>query len=108
MSQDGLTPTRRQALREKGETLYGKYCGTGGRGICAESFCVYHISRGEGVVAEDLIQYLEAVVEKLSVDDPQDRLESTRGLIHRIQHHLAQSPDCLPTAGPQLRDYVSE
>ena len=36
----GLAPERRAMLANKGRRLYGKYCGTRGRGICAESFAV--------------------------------------------------------------------
>jgi len=42
---DDMGPERRASLADKGRRLYGKFCGTGGRGICAESFAVYHISR---------------------------------------------------------------
>ena len=35
---DELAPDRRAALADTGRRLYGKFCGTGGRGIRAESF----------------------------------------------------------------------
>ena len=47
--QVGLSPEVRARLAQKGRILYGKFCGTGGRGICAESFALHHIWRGEGV-----------------------------------------------------------
>ncbi len=91
MATDGpeVTPERRVMLAEKGRRLYGKYCGTGGRGICSESFAVYHIGRGEPVVAADLPAYLEARAGELVAADPDGRGAMTRGLIERIRRHLA-------------------
>ena len=84
MGSDGseLAPERRAMLAEKGQRLYGKFCGTGGRGICAESFAVYHLGRGEAVVAADLLAYLET-----QAAAGQDAM--THGLIARLRHHLA-------------------
>ena len=41
-----LSPERRALLARKGEILYGKFCGTRGQGICAESFAVYQLRIG--------------------------------------------------------------
>ena len=78
----GLAPERRAMLAEKGRRLYGKYCGTRGRGVCAESFAVYHLGRGEAVVAADLLAYLEAQAAA-------GRDAMTHALIARLRHHLA-------------------
>ena len=78
----GLAPERRSMLAEKGRRLYGKYCGTRGRGVCAESFAVYHLGRGEAVVAADLLAYLEAQAAA-------GRDAMTHVLIARLRHHLA-------------------
>lgn len=86
-----LTPDRRAMLAAKARRLYGKYCGTGGRGICAESFAVYHIGRGEIAVAEDLIVYLDGVVAELKQADQHGHLAATHGLARRIRQHLADA-----------------
>jgi hypothetical protein len=57
-----VPPERRALLAIKGQRLYAKYCGTKGRGICAESFAEYHIWRGELVIARDLLVYLNAQI----------------------------------------------
>ena len=79
-----LTSDRRAMLAEKGRRLYGKYCGTDGRGICAENFAIYHLRRGEYAVAEDILIYLRQQAERLRVDDPHGRLTMTERLIIRI------------------------
>lgn len=93
---DILTPERRVMLAHKAQRLYGKFCGTGGRGICVESFAVYHIGRGETVVAEDLVAYLDEVVMELEQYDPHNRLAATRGLVARVCRHIAEAsePQC--------------
>ena len=99
-------------LAAKGERLYGKYCGTDGRGICAESFALYHIGVGEPAVAADLLDYLRGRLAELLHDDPQGRLPMTRGLVARIDRHLtdaaARGVDGAkpPTDGPALRRFV--
>jgi hypothetical protein len=92
-----MTPERRARLAEKGRLLYGKFCGTKGRGICAESFAVYHINRGEEEVARDLLAFLEARLEVLRRDDPDDRLALTADLADRVRRHLGLETD-LPVA----------
>lgn len=103
-----LGPERRAALADKGRRLYGKFCGTGGRGICAESFAVYHIGRGESAVAEDLALYLGCEVALLESADPDARLASARGLLTRIRQHLAsaETEGALPQTGGALRQFV--
>ena len=77
-----------EALAIKGRVLYGKFCGTGGRGICAESFALYHFWRGEPEVALDLLWFLEAEAESLEAEDPAGRLAMTRDLAGRLRQHL--------------------
>ena len=90
-----VSPERRHELALKGQRLYGKYCGTKGRGICAESFAEYHIWRGEYVIARDLLVFLReqlAILQAESVLDAEEekRLIITEGLIERIQNHLGE------------------
>jgi hypothetical protein len=79
---------RRARLIVKGHILYGKYCGTGGRGICAENFALHHIRLGEPTVARDLLVYLAGRIEALRVADPDGRLAMTEALADRIRGHL--------------------
>lgn len=85
---------RRELLACKGQRLYGKYCGTKGRGICAESFAEYHIWRGELVVARDFLVFLSAQLELLRrspcTPEIQQQLVMTEGLIERIRRHLGE------------------
>ena len=60
-----VSPERRAFLGQKGRLLYGKYCGTRGRGICSESFAEYHIWRGELVVVRDFLVFLKTQIESL-------------------------------------------
>ena len=113
VASDALVSERRAMLADKGRRLYGKFCGTGGRGICAESFAVYHISCGEAVVAEDLVAYLDSMTAALEQSDPGSRLVATRGLASRIRRHLdeADGPEetpnqALPHNGQALRQFV--
>ncbi|MGL4463238.1 MAG: hypothetical protein ACRC1K_13905 [Planctomycetia bacterium] len=113
-SEERLAQERRVMLADKARRLYGKFCGTGGRGICAESFAVYHISRGEATVAVDLAAYLDGVVSELESTDPHGRLAATRGLAARIRRHLAEAVDphatpnqTLPQTGEALRLFVT-
>lgn len=107
MSDTGeMTPERRATLAEKARRLYGKFCGTGGRGICAESFALYHIGRGEPCVAEDLAGFLDTVVAALERDDPDGRLDATRGLAARVRRHLAEASGDTPRVGQALRRFV--
>jgi hypothetical protein len=91
-----LTPERRDSLARKGRLLYGKYCGTGGRGICAESFALYHIWRGEGEVARDLLDFLEGRLVALRHHDPEGRLAMTEELAGRLRRHLEAEGDDPP------------
>ena len=77
-----VSPERRAFLARKGQRLYGKYCGTDGRGICAESFAEYHVWRGELVVVHDFLAFLD-----MQLDAVQDteRLHMTVRLVERIR-----------------------
>jgi hypothetical protein len=90
-----VPPERRAFLAIKGQRLYGKYCGTNGRGICAESFAEYHIWRGELIVARDLLAYLNAQIACLHQTVPttpeiETQLHMTEGLIERITALLGE------------------
>src|SRR4051812_44714134 len=87
---------RRTFLAQKGEILYAKYCGTQGHGICSESFAEYHIWRGEYVVAQDFLVYLESQLINLqdeSCHDPQAafQLIITQALFDRIKSLLGET-----------------
>jgi hypothetical protein len=104
-----LALQRRATLAAKGRLLFGKYCGTQGRGICAESFAVYHLGQGETAVAEDLVAFLEERAAALESFDPEGRLAMTRGLVGRIRKHLAAARgEALPQTGPALRRFVKD
>jgi len=90
-----ITAERRESLARKGQVLYGKYCGTGGRGICAESFAEYHIWRGEYIVARDFLIFLSGQVATLNQTSPktadaQELLAMTYKLINRIETLLGE------------------
>lgn len=91
-----LTPELRARLALKGRILYGKFCGTGGRGICAESFALYHLWRGEAVVARDLLAFLDDQILALRERDPHGRLALTEELAGRILKHLEVDADDPP------------
>ncbi len=87
---------RRAFLAQKGKILYAKYCGTQGHGICSESFAEYHIWRGEYVVAQDFLVYLEAQLTNLQVISNTDeqaayQLTITQGLVDRIKSLLGET-----------------
>jgi hypothetical protein len=84
----GLPVELRARLAIKGKLLYGKFCGTGGRGICADSFALYHLWRGEPEVALDLLAFLEAEIQTLRIEDPNGRLALTEDLASRLERHL--------------------
>lgn len=88
-----LSPEQRERLAHKGRLLYGKFCGTDGHGICAESFALYHIWRGESIVARDLLAYLEHCIEDLHGGDPDGRLAMTEALAGRIREYLSNEGD---------------
>ena len=90
-----VSPERRALLACKGQRLYDKYCGTKGRGICAESFAEYHIWRGEWVVARDFLVYLHIQVDFLqrgasSAPAVEAQLAMTERLIARISALLGE------------------
>ena len=87
---------RRAFLAQKGKILYAKYCGTQGHGICSESFAEYHIWRGEYIVAQDFLVYLECQLASLyehAHTDPQAifQLTITQGLVDRIKSLLGET-----------------
>ncbi len=83
-----ISPERRTRLAVKGQILYGKFCGTGGLGICAESFALHHIRLGEPTVARDLVAFLDERIDALRVVDPDGRLAMTEALADWIRSDL--------------------
>ena len=88
--------TRRAFLAQKGKILYAKYCGAQGHGICSESFAEYHIWRGEYVVAQDFLVYLETQLTDLriqAISNPRAvfQLTITQGLVDRISALLGET-----------------
>jgi hypothetical protein len=92
----GLSPEHRERLAHKGRLLYGKFCGTDGKGICAESFALYHIWRGEPEIARDLLAFLEGRIAALRGHDAEGRLAMTEELTGRIRRHLETEGDQPP------------
>jgi hypothetical protein len=92
----GLSPEQRARLAHKGRLLYGKFCGTGGTGICAESFALYHIGKGEAEVARDLLAFLETRVAALQEHDPNGKRAMTEALADRLRGHLESEADDPP------------
>lgn len=87
-----ISSERREQLARKGQALYGKYCGTKGRGICAESFVEYHIWRGELAVARDVLEFLHHQLETLRHGpDEENQLPITEQLISRIEELLGET-----------------
>src|SRR5437660_3619005 len=77
---------RRMQLARRGQVLYGKFCGTKGHGICAESFAEYHAWRGELCVVRDLLNYLYGQADLLRRSEvDMERLAMTETLINRIE-----------------------
>jgi hypothetical protein len=87
-----LSPEERARLARKGEILYGKSCGTGGRGTCAESFAVHQLRLGHIEVARDLLQFLDGRIASLRRDDPAGLLPMTEALAARISQYLEGEP----------------
>jgi hypothetical protein len=87
------SPQRRARLAEKGRRLYRKSCGATGKRTCAESFALFHIQRGEAVVARDLLAFLAAEAVGLRRDDPEGRLAPTEALTAVIRGHLTADGD---------------
>jgi hypothetical protein len=83
-----LSPEERARLARKGEILYSKSCGSGGRGTCAESFAVHHLRQGRIDVVRDLLRFLEGRIVALRSADPDGRLPATEVLAARIRGHL--------------------
>ena len=87
--QTELTTERRSLLARKGQILYGKYCGTRGRGICAENFALHQLRFGHVEVVRDLLQFLDARLAALRDHDPDGLLSMTEMLAGRVRQHLA-------------------
>lgn len=83
-----LSPDERARLARKGEILYGKSCGPGGRGDCAESFAEHQLRLGHVAVVHDLLRFLDAKIDSLRSADPEGRLPATEALADRIRRHL--------------------
>ena len=105
-----LTPERRARLAAKGRLLYFKFCGTAGRGVCAEGFALYHIWRGEAAVAADLLAFLDARVATLRAHDPDGRLDLTERLAARVRRRLREeaADETLVADGGSTRDALDE
>lgn len=89
-----VPPERRQFLASKGRTLYSKYCGTKGDGICAISFTEYHVWRGEYSVVRDFLVYLAAQLATLRQCDDvqtQHQITITETLVGRIEALLGEA-----------------
>ncbi|MGP0068586.1 MAG: hypothetical protein ACLQGP_33925 [Isosphaeraceae bacterium] len=87
-AEDDLSPEQRARLARKGQLLYGKSCGTGGRGTCAESFAIHQRRLGHVVVVRDLLAFLSCRIEALRADDPDGLLPMTESLAGEIRKHL--------------------
>jgi hypothetical protein len=87
-----LSPEERARLARKGEILYGKSCGTSGRGTCAESFAVHQLRLGHVEVARDLLRFLDGRIAALRREDPDGLLPMTEALAARISQYLAGEP----------------
>ena len=83
-----LTPEERTRLARKGEILYGKSCGPGGRGDCAGSFAEHQLRLGHVAVVHDLLRFLDAKIDSLRSADPEGRLPTTEALAERIRRRL--------------------
>ena len=83
-----LPTAERDRLARKGEILYGKSCGPGGRGACAESFAAHQLRLGRIEVVHDLLRFLDRRLDELRSADPDQRLPATEALASRIRRHL--------------------
>lgn len=83
-----LMSDRRAWLARKGEILYAKSCGQGGRGGCAEGFAIHQLRIGNEEVVRDFLRFLEGRLALLEADDPGGLRGMTEGLIARIRGHL--------------------
>ena len=81
-----VSSERRAALSQRGRLLLEKFCGTDGKGICAESFAEYHLWRGEYVVVQDFLAYLRTRLDEYRHAPHQaERTQMTELLIGRIE-----------------------
>jgi hypothetical protein len=86
--ESALSPERRAFLGRKGQILYGKSCGPGGRGTCAESFALHQLRLGNTEVVRDLLEFLDSQVAALQADDPDGLLPMTESLAARIRQQM--------------------
>jgi hypothetical protein len=94
-----LTAGERARLARKGEILYGKSCGPGGRGDCAESFAVHQMRLGHLQVVRDLLEFLDARIAALRSADPAGQLAATEALATRIRGQLDAQPATYQSRG---------
>jgi hypothetical protein len=87
-AQPELSADRRALLARKGQILYGKSCGTRGRGVCAESFARYQLGLGHVAVVRDLLQFLNSQLDALRANDPEGLLPMTESLTAEIRQLL--------------------
>jgi hypothetical protein len=97
-----LSAEERARLARKGTILYGKSCGPGGRGDCAESFAVHHLRLGRPEVVHDLLRFLDVRIVALRSADPDGLLATTEALAARIREHMEQRPR-LTAGSPTMR-----
>ena len=81
-----MTPERRDVLREKGQLLIQKACGSRNPGACLRGFVRHHLALGEREVIEDLLASLQ---EELTTSATPS--ESIRSLILLVESELDQS-----------------
>ena len=84
----GFAPEVRDRLGRKGRILYGKSCGTGGRGACVESFARHQLRLGNVEVVRDLLRFLDSRLDMLRMEDSDALLPMTESLAGRIRRHL--------------------
>ncbi len=81
-----VSSERRAELAQRGRLLLEKFCGTDGKGICAESFAEYHLWRGEYRVVQDFLVYLRVRLDEFRQNNHQsERVQMTALLIERIE-----------------------
>jgi hypothetical protein len=84
-----LSTEQRARLARKGQILYGKSCGKGETGSCAESFVAHQLRLGRVEVARDLLRFLDDRIAALRGEDPDGLLPATEALAARIRRTLA-------------------
>jgi hypothetical protein len=100
-----LSAERRAQLVRKGRILYGKSCGAGGAGHCAESFARHQLRQGHIEVVRDLLAFLDGRLAALRGEDPDGLLPMTESLAARIRRQLEDGES---SASPSPLGVVSE